>query len=857
MSWASLAAPAPGVSFLGLTLLVLGFLLTTKVIARIAHGRRGMVIANSTSRNSPLWAGFIDHALARPGTAPSPAAAGLLASCQGWARHYLEPVWVLLVSWVPLALIGGHMNELFFPMLARNDDGSFRPAKPKDVAANMAAVGGPLAQAFQRRVLFPLARTLNLGLGHIQTVFAALEHDWPGPQLLEPQPSPAAGSTPFVPTTLATGRLPYVREHVQLTGGAVISLDWAVCDAERDDLTRWLGSTTVEAAIEHGPDEEEALRAYHAWKSRPVVLILHGLSGSSGEGYVQGFIRLAAVSLGTEGVGGAHSDPLAAPRYVVLNARGCGDSPVRTALLFCGSYTDDLRTVVRYLREYRMVPNPFWGTYDEGTPAPEPAPTTSALDSSSSSSSCSSTTTATATATATPPEMSIRTNTRCPPLLAVGFSIGANILLNFTGESADQRYRASYSATAVPLVDAVASVCNPFDFELCSIALQGLDGSVVPPLLFAPAMTAGLRTMFSNMVDVFHPEVEADSDDTPAGAIPLAPSMSSVDRLAFFRPVAAEDVLNARSLRQVDMALTTRLFGFDQPEDYYNDAGCLQRLLGIARPTLILSALNDPIAVPEALPSDEVMKNPNLVMAITASGGHVAWHETDPAWPTADRFGRRSWSSRPLVSYFSMILHKYFHNTLEKEVASLGYTPAKIELSNANLNVRARLNFQPDTPGMPDNALEWTPLLPELGRHQRFRIFPRVHRLDPIHSRANFLPCECLAPLATDTSRSVASLQLQRQVGAGSGPVPASSTSSRLDGPMPPCSSTALYKHDDQWIVATDCQPLPILAVDNPDTLLATYESPIARFARLGLIGGLTIGAAAIIVPTLRSWIMV
>ncbi|KAF9342210.1 hypothetical protein BGX34_008570, partial [Mortierella sp. NVP85] len=67
-------------------------------------------------------------------------------------------------------------------------------------------------------------------------------------------------------------------------------------------------------------------------------------------------------------------------RCVVFNARACADTELTTAQLYCGSWTDDLRMVVKHIRK-------------------------------------------------TLPEAK---------LMSVGFSLGSNILMNYMGEEGDR-----------------------------------------------------------------------------------------------------------------------------------------------------------------------------------------------------------------------------------------------------------------------------------------------------------------------------------------------------------------------------------------------------------------------------------
>eukprot|EP01114_Cavostelium_apophysatum_P003354 TRINITY_DN13189_c0_g1_i1.p1 TRINITY_DN13189_c0_g1~~TRINITY_DN13189_c0_g1_i1.p1 ORF type:complete len:104 (-),score=5.97 TRINITY_DN13189_c0_g1_i1:50-361(-) len=49
-------------------------------------------------------------------------------------------------------------------------------------------------------------------------------------------------------------------------------------------------------------------------------------------------------------------------------------------------------------------------------------------------------------------------------------------------------------------------------------------------------------------------------------------------------------------------------------------------LSDVKTPLLLLSALDDPLVSPDCVPYKEIVGNPNLILATTKIGGHVAWH---------------------------------------------------------------------------------------------------------------------------------------------------------------------------------------------------------------------------------------
>ncbi|KAJ0402414.1 hypothetical protein ATCC90586_000012 [Pythium insidiosum] len=104
----------------------------------------------------------------------------------------------------------------------------------------------------------------------------------------------------------------YERQIMDMPDGGIVSLDWAL--PPRDDGT--------------------IPRVSELDRSRRTMLLLPGLTGGSGEFYIRCVVH-RMLELGWQ--------------CVVLNARGCADTPLKTAHLFCCAYTDDLRFAVSQL----------------------------------------------------------------------------------------------------------------------------------------------------------------------------------------------------------------------------------------------------------------------------------------------------------------------------------------------------------------------------------------------------------------------------------------------------------------------------------------------------------------------------
>ncbi len=82
-----------------------------------------------------------------------------------------------------------------------------------------------------------------------------------------------------------------------------------------------------------------------------------------------------------------------------------------------------------------------------------------------------------------------------------------------------------------------------------------------------------------------------------------------------------------KDFKQFDDRYTAPVHGFRDAEDYWARCSCKPHIPGIAVPTLIVSAKNDPILSPQCYPIDEAAANPNVTLLMPRSGGHVGFME--------------------------------------------------------------------------------------------------------------------------------------------------------------------------------------------------------------------------------------
>lgn len=86
-----------------------------------------------------------------------------------------------------------------------------------------------------------------------------------------------------------------------------------------------------------------------------------------------------------------------------------------------------------------------------------------------------------------------------------------------------------------------------------------------------------------------------------------------------------EDVLQSRTLRELDGHFTAKMFGFSSAVDYYTAASNAGKLHQVKVPTLCLSSADDVFSPADILPTDEIAASSHVTMVLTKSGGHIGF----------------------------------------------------------------------------------------------------------------------------------------------------------------------------------------------------------------------------------------
>jgi len=86
----------------------------------------------------------------------------------------------------------------------------------------------------------------------------------------------------------------------------------------------------------------------------------------------------------------------------------------------------------------------------------------------------------------------------------------------------------------------------------------------------------------------------------------------------------AVDVDKLRTFYQFDDQVTAPLHGFSGADDYYQKSSCRQYLRGIRKNTLILHAIDDPFLYPASIPPETDL-SASVTLELSEHGGHVGF----------------------------------------------------------------------------------------------------------------------------------------------------------------------------------------------------------------------------------------
>ncbi len=199
--------------------------------------------------------------------------------------------------------------------------------------------------------------------------------------------------------------------------------------------------------------------------------------------------------------------------------------------------------------------------------------------------------------------MTLRQREPDTPLMAVGYSLGGNVLLKWLGETGKQAQ-----------LDAAVAVSVPF--LLAQAADRVNEGfSRIYQWRLLNSMRRGIRRKRRRME----------------------------------LPIRITNLSRLRNFRDFDENVTAPLHGFRDAEHYYAVASSRQYLKSIEVSTLILHARDDPFITEAAIPHEEEL-SPHIELEVYPHGGHVGF--VSGRWPWRARY----WLEERVLEYLNTCL---------------------------------------------------------------------------------------------------------------------------------------------------------------------------------------------------------
>lgn len=198
------------------------------------------------------------------------------------------------------------------------------------------------------------------------------------------------------------------------------------------------------------------------------------------------------------------------------------------------------------------------------------------------------------------------------PLVAVGFSLGGNVLAKYLGEQQQQ----------CPL-SAAALVSAPYDLSASSDVIRKSLGKIYQKYLLDRMKKSMQRKL---------PQIKQQIS------------------------ITTDQLMEIDDLLEFDNQLTAPLHGFENAHDYYRQASAMPYLKHVAVPTLIIHAKDDPMLSIKAVPSRQDVSE-HVTLRISEKGGHVGFISgKNPFKPVF-------WLEQAVPSYFG----QYVLNKTNKE----------------------------------------------------------------------------------------------------------------------------------------------------------------------------------------------
>jgi len=170
-------------------------------------------------------------------------------------------------------------------------------------------------------------------------------------------------------------------------------------------------------------------------------------------------------------------------------------------------------------------------------------------------------------------------------IILVGFSLGGNIVLKYTGEQGTQIH---------PKIKAAVGISVPVDLASCSIAIGKFDN-----FIYNQRFLKNLRDKVHIKKDMLLPEMDY------------------------------HQLLSAKNFQEFDHWFTAPANGFKSGADYYESCSSKPDLKDVHIPTLLLTSKDDTFLGDECYPYDIAEQHTKFYFMAPEHGGHVGFSGDD------------------------------------------------------------------------------------------------------------------------------------------------------------------------------------------------------------------------------------
>lgn len=167
------------------------------------------------------------------------------------------------------------------------------------------------------------------------------------------------------------------------------------------------------------------------------------------------------------------------------------------------------------------------------------------------------------------------------PIFLIGFSLGGNVVLKFTGESGER---------IQGVVAGTVSISTPIDLDACCRQMMRLENRIYE------------RRFLGRLKDRYRQR---------CAEYPEIYQLNGLDSI--------------RSVYGFDDVVTAPYFKFGTAENYYRTQSSNNFIEGIAIPTLMIQAEDDPLIPFSVYSHSAIAANPQVSLVSTLYGGHVGF----------------------------------------------------------------------------------------------------------------------------------------------------------------------------------------------------------------------------------------